>query len=608
MKSYQFIAIILLFAVFYGCQDVLDKRDLNVIDDQLWESETQATLYVNKLYQDNMPGMSLGVNSGITDEATSATESVTNLLYGFISPNITDAVTVLHKDNYLLIRRINLCIEGLENSGLDENLKAPIAGQALFLRAFRYWEFVKLYGGIPIVKNVQDPFSDDLNVPRSSTTESVNAILADLDQAIASLPVDWPLSSDKGRITSGAAAAFKARVLLSWASPVFNPQNKQDRWQSAYDASKQAVELLGRMSVPRSLNPDFSSIFTTDVLTDVEAVIYKRFSSDAGTDYVSGWENSVRPPSAGGNGGFNPTWELVKSFPMANGKLIGEADSGYDSTYFWKNRDPRFYATVAYNGCEWSMNGRTQTIQWTFARNLQENNRTPSTGFYCRKATNPTIAKERTSLTGTTWHELRFAEVLMTLAESANELGKTSEALPLIRRIRERAGIESNGGTFGIPESVSKEQLRQLIMNERSIEFAFENKRYWDLRRRLMYRNDLGTMTKMLNGTKRHGLETVVKSAWLRRITDATSPYVGWNRIDTAAYLGHIDINNSADYNTYFTTNYKVMEATVNSQVQSINYISLYDFFAVPSSFVQSSPAVEQTIGWLNGTFDPLAE
>lgn len=608
MKSHRILLIILFFSVFSACEDVLDKRDLNVIDNQLWENASQATLYVNKLYQDNMPGMSLGANSGYTDEATSSSESVTNILYGFYGPNDINAVTELHKDKYLLIRRINLCIDGLEKSSLEKSVKAPIVAQALFFRAYRYWEFVSLYGGVPMVNNVPDPFFDDLNVPRSKTSESIKLIVADLDKAIESLPVDWPLSSDQGRITSGAAAAFKARILLSWASPLFNPQNKQDRWQAAYDAGNKAVELLGKMKVPRTLHTNFSTVFTADVLTNTEAVIYKRFSTGAGTEYVSSWENSVRPPSAGGNGGFNPTWELVKSFPMANGKLIYEANSGYDSTYFWKNRDPRFYATIGYNGCDWTMNGRTQTRQWTYVRNIHENNRTPSTGFYCRKATDPTVAREKTSQTSTTWHELRYAEVLLNLAEAANELGKTSEAVPLVRRIRERAGIQSNGGTFGIDATVSKDQLRQIIMNERFVEFAFENKRYWDLRRRLMYRNDLASGTRKLNGQQRHGLETVVKSAWLRRITDPASPYVGWNRIDTATQLGYVDINNTTNYNTYFTTNYKSMEATVNNQVQSINYTSLYDFFAVPSSFIQSSPAVAQTKGWLNGTFDPLAE
>ncbi len=602
------IITILFLTVFSGCKDVLDKRDLNVVDDNIWENAEQATLYVNKLYDDNMPDMSLGQNGSMTDETYSSSESITNLLYGFYGSTNIDAIKVLHKEEYQYIRRINIGIDGIDNSSLEDDVKAPIKGQALVLRVFRYWNMIQLYGGIPMVGNVQDPYTEDLNVPRSKTSESIDMIVTDLDDAIASLPVEWTISEDRGRFTSGAAAALKARILVSWASPMFNPNNNQDRWQDAYEAGKQAVELLGQMTVPRDLHSDFSTIFTTDALTNVEAVIYKRFSLSAGTEFTSGWESSVRPPSAGGNGGYNPTWELVKAFPMANGKLINESGSGYDSTYFWQNRDPRFYATIVYNGAEWSMNGRDQTTQWCYLRNIHENNRAPSTGFYCRKATDPTVAKEYTGQTNTSWHELRYAEVLLNLAEAANEIGNKNEALSLIRRIRQRAGIESNGGTYGIEESVSKEQLRELIMIERQVEFAFENKRYWDIRRRLMYRADLGQYVKMLNGTQRHGLQTSVKSQWLRRITDQSSPYYGWNKIDTVTYLGHVDINDSENYNTYFTTTYKIMESTVNNEVQYLNYISLYDYFAVSTSFMQGSPAVEQTLGWVNGTFDPLAE
>ena len=607
MKAYTITIIALLFTFLTGCEEVLDKHDLNVVDEQIWDNEVQATLYVNNLYEDNMPNMSLGTNSSMSDETFSSSEDITDLLYGFYTSTDIDAVKVLHKDNYKLIRQINICIEGLVNSSLDESIKAPIAGQALFFRAYRYWEMVKLYGGIPMVFEVQDPFKEDLNVARSKTSESIDLIVADLDQAIASLPVEWTLDNDKGRITSGAAAAFKGRILLAWASPLFNPENKQARWQRAYNANKQAIELLAQMSTPRDLNPDFSLIFTENVLDNVEAVLYKRFSLSAGSDYVSSWENSVRPPSAGGNGGNNPTWELVKAFPMANGKLINESGSGYDSTCFWQNRDPRFYATIAYNGAEWSMNGRDEDIQWAYVRNIHENNRTPATGFYCRKATDPTIAEEDISQTGTTWHELRYAEVLLNFAECANELGIKNEALENIRRIRQRAGIEAGSGDYGIPESVSLAQLRELIMIERQVEFAYENKRYWDMRRRLLFRNDLGDYMKKFNGTKRHGLETRVKSPWSARILDKESPYYGWSRIDTVTLLGHVNINDRDNYNTYFSTNYKEMESNIGNVIQSINYPALYDFFAVPSAFIQTSPAVEQTKGW-GGNFDPLAE
>ena len=608
MKSYPYLLILFIALSITSCQDVLDKHDLNVLDGQIWEDEAQAALYINNLYVKNMPdvGDGFGENSQVTDETWSADQTYTDIIYGFKTASDINSVTVLHKDKYELIRRINIALEGLENSSLDAELKAPLEGQALFFRAWRYWELIKLYGGIPVVKTVQDPYNDDLNVPRSKTSEAINAVVADLDAAIEKLPVDWILTEDKGRITRGAAAAFKGRVLLTWASPLFNPNNNQDRWQRAYDANVQAIDILSQMNVPSGLYPDFEDIFTVDVVNNREAIIYKRYSLSAGNDYTHSWESRVRPPSGGGNGGFSPTWELVKAFPMLNGKLINEPGSGYDSTYFWNNRDPRFYATVGYNGSQWTMNGRVESNIWTF-RNIKENNRVPATGFYNKKATDPLIAREDISQTSTAWIELRYAEVLLNFAEAANELGKTSEALEKIRLVRERAGIESGGGEFGISNSVTTDELRERIMVERQVEFAFENKRYWDLRRRLMFRNDLGQYVKKLNGTQRHGLTYTALSGWNAIIKDENSPYYDQMRIDTALVNGHLDLNDQASFSKYFRVTFRNLDVYIG-QSQPISYPELYDFFAVPSSMIEKSPAVEQTLGWINGTFDPLAE
>jgi hypothetical protein len=605
---FPFLIIALIVALFSSCQEVLDKHDLNVLDDQIWEDEAQAALFINNLYVTNMPDAqsNFGGNSALSDEIWSADQTYTDLIYGFKTPSDINAVTVLHKEKYELIRRINIALEGLENSAMDEKVKEELQGQALFLRAWRYWEMIQLYGGISIVKSVQDPYTEDLNVPRSKTSEAINAIVADLDEAIAKLPIDWPMSEDKGRINSGAAAAFKGRVLLSWASPIFNPGNDQTRWQRAYDANLLSIDLLSKMNLPRGLYPDFSSIFNPDVVNNNEAVIYRRYSLSAGTSYTHGWEKSLRPPSGGGNGGYSPTWELVKAFPMANGKLIQETGSGYDSTYFWQNRDPRFYATVAFNGSEWNMTGRQEKNIWTF-RNTKENNRVPSTGFYNKKATDSSIARENVSQTSTAWIELRYAEVLLNFAECANELGKTNEALENVRAIRARAGIESGGGEYGISKQVTKEHLREILMIERQVEFAFENKRYWDLRRRLMFREDLGQFVKKLNGKQRHGFTYTALSGWNSEITDQSSPYYGQLRIDTALAKGHLDLNDEASYSKYYRIVYKNMDI-YNGQAIAINYQPFYDFFAVPSSMIEKSPAVEQTLGWINGTFDPLAE
>ncbi|WP_346860692.1 RagB/SusD family nutrient uptake outer membrane protein [uncultured Draconibacterium sp.] len=607
IKSLPFvlgIAILLLGAV--SCESVLDKHDLNVLNEGIWEDEAQAGLYINNLYDENMPNDYFGTNSQLSDETYSADETYTSLIYGFTTASDINAVTVMHKDKYALIRRINIAIEGLEASTLSDDVKAPLMGQALFFRAWRHWEMARLYGGIPIVKTVQDPYNDDLNVPRSSAAETINEIVADLDEAIALLPVDWTLTDDLGRITSGAAAAFKGRILLTYASPLFNPSNDQAKWQRAYDANNEALNILADMNIPRDLHPDFGTIFTGNVLNNVEAIIYKRFSLGAGTSYTHGWENSVRPPSGGGNGGFTPTWQLISAFPMANGKLTNQAGSGYDETYYWQNRDPRFYATLAYNGSEWDMTGRDQTNIWAF-RNSLELNRTPSSGFYNKKASDATIAREDISQTSTSWIELRYAEVLLNFAECANEIGSTAEALEKVRMIRARAGIESNGDTYGIDNGVSQDVLRQIIMVERQVEFAFENKRYWDIRRRTLFREDMGEYVKKLNGTYRTGFSYRALSGWSSVINDESSPFYGALRIDSALYNGHLDLNDKTISDQYFLQSNKTLDIYLGVN-QEINYLELYDFFAIPSSIIEKSPAVEQTIGWLNGTFDPLAE
>ena len=100
----------------------------------------------------------------------------------------------------------------------------PIKAQALFLRAYQYFEMVKIYGGVPLILTPQDRHNDDLYVTRNTAKECIDQIVKDLDDAAASLPSIWG-ENDFGRITKGAAMAFKGRVLLTYASKQFNPNN-----------------------------------------------------------------------------------------------------------------------------------------------------------------------------------------------------------------------------------------------------------------------------------------------------------------------------------------------------------------------------------------------
>jgi hypothetical protein len=181
-------------------------------------------------------------------------------------------------------------------------------------------------------------------------------------------------------------------------------------------------------------------------------------------------------------------------------------------------------------------------------------------------------------LTGTDWIEIRFAEVLLNLAECANELGKSDEAYEELKAIRTRAKIDVGDGFYGLKQNMTTEEMRTAILDERRIEFAFENKRYWDLRRHNLF-------ASKLNGTRRYGIRTILKKEFANK--------------DFEAVRDKIDLN--TEYEKYFT-----IEKWLKDEQFSINYIQpQYNFFAIPQNMRDRSPSVEQTKDW-GGTFDPL--
>lgn len=594
-----FIYIAIFFLGITGCEDVLDKENLNVIDDDLWNIQTEAESYINELYRENIPEMSLGEYAGYSDEGFTTSQDVTDYMYGLIDSTEVATSSLLDRSHYQLIRSINIGIEGLTTSTLDVEEKNELLGQAYFLRAWRYWDLVRLHGGVPMVQKALDPFYDDLILSRSTTKKSIELIIADLNFAI-----DWlPAKSSEGRITSAAASAFKGRVLLAWASPMFNPNNETSRWDDAYKANFDAKGLLDENGY--GLNADYSKIFTDNPTINPEAIFYRAFSADL-EEYSNGWEGNIRPTSGGGGGGEVPTWDLVKAFPMANGKSIGDASSGYDSVYYWRNRDPRFYNVIAYNGCTWDMAGRISSSNkvWTYTQAISENRKSPGTGFYNRKASNPLVDYASVNNVSTTWIEIRYAEVLLNLAECANEIGKVGDALDLVGEIRERAGIESMEN-YGLSSVSDISIMREIIMQERQVELCFENKRYWDLRRRKMFTEDLGPNVKKLNGSKRKGLLIKPTVEWARRVT--SGDYRGWTKLDTAIFFNHVDLE--ADYNKYFDVSEKDLDVLNRfGGDATFAYRPLYYFMYISRSFINKAPSIEQTLGWQGGTFDPQAE
>lgn len=564
MKKY--LICISLLAFLASCSDVLDKHDINGVD-QVFDNEALSIAYLDKLYYDNLLPWTTSY-SPLSDE----TYGGDAYMYGDLT---IESVADFGTNNYTKIRSINLLLSELEKSPLAEEIKAPIMAQAYVLRALRYFELVKLYGGVPMILKPQDPFTEDVNTPRDRTAVCIEQIVSDLEKG-SILPAQWT-GLDVGRITRGAALALKGRVLLFYASPQFNPNNDQSRWEAAYDANKAALDTLTKDGY--ALHNNFAKLWFEEA--NKESIFVTRYNT---SDFTNAWDRSTRPRSAGNSaGGSNqPTLQLVNAFPMQNGLPIDDVASGYDSTLFWKDRDPRFAATIAYNGATWPLNAQATRKQWTFNGNKWEGSNNTKSGFYCRKAISETYAIDVTDKSGTDWIELRLAEVILNLAECANETDKIDEAYDGLIAIRARAGISAGvNDLYGLPAGMDRDAMFEAIVTERQIEFAFESKRYWDLRRWRMF--------DRLNGTVREGLKinlntTLISQDDFKKGVDNGSIVV-------------TDVN----YSTYFT--HEVIPLDTKGP---INYHDEYYFYAIQKTNLDKNPNLQQTIGWDGGTFDPL--
>lgn len=554
-----------------SCTRVLDKKDLSAVNEQdVWNDLDLATAYVNRIYAQNLSAWS-------TEYADYSEESDGggSYMYGQLTEN---SVNYWPYDD---IRDINVLVTNIDKGTLKESDKKSLKGQALFFRAWRYFEMAKRYGGVPLILEPQK-LSDDLLVRRSTTTETMKQILADLDSAVAYLPaVSASSGANDGHVHKGTALAVKARVLLYYASPQFDPaQSAAGRWQQAYEAGKAAKTMLSAQGF--GLFSSFSGLWFTEM--NKEVIFVRRYEyNPLNAASWHNWSASTRPldVSQGATGGNRPTQEVVQTFPMKDGKAINDPGSAYryNATYYWQNRDPRFQQTIAYNGSVWElgMAGRQPgRIQWTFVGS-EQNSPTP-TGYYVRKAVDENQSGIQAFNSSTDWIELRYAEVLLNLAEAANETGKTDEAYTELKAIRARAGIDAGADNlYGLKPAMTLAEMRQAIRLERQIELAFEGKRFWDLRRWRMFESEL-------NGRKRTGLKITLKTG----VTKAQATSLTVTDLQTK-------------YDQYF--DHQVV--TLDTQFP-INWKPEYYFFAIPSSHLQLNSNLEQTNGWAGGTFDPL--
>ncbi|TYP95867.1 putative outer membrane starch-binding protein [Sphingobacterium allocomposti] len=512
-------------------------------------------------------------------------------------------------NRYMDIARCNNAIKYLPESTIPDAQKFPLLGQYYALRAMVYLELVKVYGGVPLVLEPQDPDAV-MTDGRSSARACFAQIVDDLDYAMQYLEgVTWG-GDNWGRITHAAAAALKGKALLYWASPQFNPLDDPkhpydvSRWQEALAANKEAYDI--GLAAGKRLVENYADIFRIKGSANTETLISRPYSSTRqrrGHDE----ERRSRPRSENQNAaphnGYRATVKLLRAYPMKDGNRIDEPGNyTYDDVLFWKDRDPRFEATMAYNGSIWVLSNKQGRRQWNY-EGATNNGRAESANWavYCKKFSTPTLAEAAVPYSdgiggsGMDWIEMRFAEVMLNLADCANETGDMATAKDMVRRIRQRAGIEQGSNDYGLGHIASIAQMRELLLNERMVEFAFENKRTSDLRRTRNWHKLTGEFLEVYQ-VQVAGETDADRTAKINEL-EAIDPNTG------RPFRDGLDLNNRDVYLEYFKPHYIVPQQT---GFRAMNIPEYHNFYTFHNDFVRRGVNIETTIGWEGGTFDPL--
>jgi len=561
-------------AAFSACSDqfLQDKKNYDSASEDVYNYVSGATGRVNDVYwfcqptENSSPGWK-NPSTGSADMLSKCTEEYsgfdkfndpqTELTYLSGNNTVPDffqgQANNVRESAWGRIRNCNDVIRGINGGDIPQEDKNRLLGQVYFWRAWCYYNLLKWYGGVPIITEVQDPTAE-AQVPRSSTKATLEFICSDLDTAKDLLLNVSYGDADYGRVTAGTAMALKGRVLLLWASPLFNRANDEQRWKDAYDFMKnEAMPIIdgcgyGLANESYTENAgNWATIFTpAGGAKSPEAVLvtlYNTIRPGGVPDYArnNGWEQSIRPSNTLGGGGKTPSEMIVSLFPMADGKRPSNTTSysklpasqyRYEQEAPFMNRDPRFYRTFAFPGVRWAFSGDPRIsgsnmypysgsdyVLWNYVwynkaedrDNVESSNTFGSDallgnakGFYVRKRSddfdvnNSPLYKfdrddRRFGMSAMPWMEIRYTEVLLNLAEAACGAGEMSEAVSILQRLRHRVGYT---GDCGLASNLNSDQAACMsaVLYERQIELAFEGKRFDDMRRWMLFDGGTGTV------------------------------------------------------------------------------------------------------------------
>ncbi len=451
MKPIYYKLAFLVLILVGGCsEDFLENPPLTTVTDVTFPTtERDAYLVTNAAYNNLRNWWYMGgypLAGIMSDDQTKGSEDGSNpdlqQFENFTFPTTHAYILAWYQTLYQSVRQANIVIEKLPAISMDEDLKERYIAEARFLRAYHYFTLVRLWGDVPKVTTI----NPERTLPRSPASEIYDdIIIPDLLFAADVLPEksEYP-PEDMGRATRGAAKALLARVYLALGDFV--------------NTEKYALEVIN--SAQYQLDPDYAHIFSLDGQFGVESIFeigaLPLGRSEGGNQY--GNTQGVRGNPNWGWGFGRPSWDYITSFEAG---------------------DPRLDASVIFLGETLSgtlIVGSDLTTDTTRVNGQIVEIECYNQKVYVEGATNPQDGW------GYNRRVLRYADVLLMAAEALNENNKPADALTYLNLVRQRA----RGGNAGIlPDrtETNKDLLRQLIWQERRHELAFEDVRYYDLKR-----------------------------------------------------------------------------------------------------------------------------
>lgn len=460
----------------------------------------------------------------------------------------------------------------------DANVKSPAdrsrwTAEAHLLRAYYYSELLKWFGAILPIEREPFGFSDDFSATERATYyDLVKFIIEDCDAALSAPELPWRITTtgEAGRVNKALAEAIKSKMILFAASPLNNAG--QDHWEEAYQVNKVSLqnlrdngyELYNKVNLPQTYlsdaayigpNKNEKSALYNEYFTQTMAYTANPVDKETIWQSREGQGNVWDIDGIGAQDGYKsgtcPSQELVDSYETADGEPILDLDNPYldekhlqpnynpnNHTYNpqnpYANRDPRFYASIYYNGSVrqawWSFSevpespenypagiGNRARIIATYIGEPQTGTeggqvrKATRTGYFERKFLHPNSGNDNV-VGGANWKFFRLGEIILDYAEAAAEADHLDEAISAVNEIRTRAGMPN------LPAGLTKAQVISRVHHERRVELAMEENRYFDVRRWSQPGGDLAKTDKWItaaeiirnaNGTYTYGRRTV---------------------------------------------------------------------------------------------------